>query len=71
MDKSLNVKELFYDENGDLIVITKENKIFKFINPYLESIGLGKGEPVDNNSVTIEFKNFIINRDDKWSDHFL
>ena len=66
MDKSLIVKELFYDENGDLIVITKENKIFKFINPYLESVDdLGKGEPVDNNSVTIEFKNFIINRDDK------
>jgi hypothetical protein len=64
MDKSLIVKELFYDENGDLIVITKENKIFKFINPYLESIDLGKGEPVENNSVTIEFKN-IINRDDK------
>lgn len=64
MDKSLIVKELFYDENSDLIVITEENKIFKFTNPYLKSVDLGKGEPVNNNSVTIEFKN-IINRDDK------
>ena len=64
MDKSLIVKELFYDENGDLIVITEENKIFKFTNPCPIGINLGKGEPVDNNSVTIEFKN-IINRDDK------
>ncbi len=64
MDKSLIVKELFYDENDDLIVITKENRIFKFTNPYLKSVNLGKGEPVDNNSVTIEFKN-IINREDK------
>ncbi len=64
MDKSLIIKELFYDENGDLIVITKENRIFKFTNSYPISVDLGKGEPVDNNSVTIEFKN-IINRDDK------
>ena len=52
----MEIKNLWYDDNGDMIVETSEGKVLKFINPVVTDVNLG-GEPLsaENPEITIKF----------------
>lgn len=56
----MKIKELWYDENGDLIVLTVEDKMFKFTNPVITGISSGAKQKSlnDDMSIDIPFKAF-------------
>lgn len=61
MKTSFNIKNLYYDENNNLVVATEEDKVMKFTNPYIKSANLGgNSKPITNNDIT-----FTFNGDDK------
>ena len=56
----MEIKKLWYDDNGDMIVETSEGKFLKFTNPVVTNVSLGgKPLPAENPVITINF------RDDK------
>lgn len=58
----MEIKNLWYDDNGDMIVETSEDKVLKFSNPVVTNVNLGgRPLPSENPEITIKI-NF---RDDK------